>query len=123
MRIIVCVKQVPDTTEVKIDPKKGTLIREGVESIMNPDDAVAMEFAVRLKEKHKNVGITAISMGPPQAKEVLQEAIGMARRQAPLHLHQEIMLLALRDEQGTGRCHPAGGPGGLLPPSCGLGTG
>jgi electron transfer flavoprotein beta subunit len=77
MEIIVLVKQVPDTTEVKIDPKKGTLIREGVESIMNPDDAVAMEFAVRLKQRHKNVGITAISMGPPQAKEVLQEAIGM----------------------------------------------
>jgi len=77
MEIIVLVKQVPDTTEVKIDPKKGTLIREGVESIMNPDDAVAVEFAVGLKESRKDVTITAVSMGPPQAKEVLQEAMAM----------------------------------------------
>lgn len=76
MEIVVLVKQVPDTSEVKIDPVKGTLIREGVASIMNPDDALALELAIRLKETHGG-SITAISMGPPQAKEVLQEAIGM----------------------------------------------
>ena len=60
LEIIVLVKQVPDTTEVKIDPKKGTLMREGVKSIMNPDDAVAVEFAVGLKESRKDVVITAV---------------------------------------------------------------
>lgn len=51
MKILVCVKQVPDTTEVKIDPVKGTLIREGVPSILNPDDANALEAALQLKDK------------------------------------------------------------------------
>ena len=83
MEIVVLVKQVPDTSEVKIDPVKGTLIREGVESIMNPDDACALELAIRLKEIHGG-SITAISMGPPQAREVLQEAIGMGADKAVL---------------------------------------
>ncbi len=76
MRIIVCIKQVPDVTEVRIDPKTNTLIREGVPSIMNPYDLHAIEAALQLKEK-TNGRVTAITMGPPQAEEVLREAISM----------------------------------------------
>ncbi|WP_028319926.1 electron transfer flavoprotein subunit beta/FixA family protein [Desulfatiglans anilini] len=76
MKIIVLVKQVPDTTEVQLDPKTGNLIREGIESIMNPDDRHAVEAAVGLKETLQ-ARVTAVSMGPPQAVDVLSEAIGM----------------------------------------------
>src|SRR6056297_2306180 len=76
MNIVVCVKQVPDTNEVKIDEEKGTLIREGVESIINPEDRIAVEEAVRLKEKFGGK-VTVISMGPPQAKNALLEAYAM----------------------------------------------
>lgn len=76
MKIIVLVKQVPNTTEVKIDPKTGNLIREGVESIINPDDRHALEEAIRLKESHGGK-VIALSMGPPQAIDALSEAMGM----------------------------------------------
>ena len=76
MKIIVLIKQVPNTTKIKIDPKKGTLIRDGVESIVNPEDLVAAEAAIRLRNKHGGK-ITAISMGPPQAKEALQEVLAL----------------------------------------------
>lgn len=76
LNIVVCVKQVPDTTDVRIDPKTNTLIREGVESIMNPFDMYAVEEALRVKEKHEGK-VTVISMGPPQAESVLREAISM----------------------------------------------
>ncbi len=74
MRIIVCIKQVPDTTDVKIDPERGTLIREGVPSVVNPFDEYAIEEAVRLKEKWGGQ-VTAITMGPPQAEAVLRDAV------------------------------------------------
>lgn len=77
MRIIVCVKQVPDTTEVKINPETNTLIREGVESIVNPFDLHAIEEALKIKENFRSGEIIAISMGPPQAKEALKEVIAM----------------------------------------------
>ncbi len=77
MNIIVCIKQVPDTNEVKIDPKTGTLIREGVPSIINPDDRNALEEALRIKDELKDVKVTVLSMGPPQAKVALVEAIAM----------------------------------------------
>ena len=77
MNIIVTVKQVPDTNEVKINPKTGTLIREGVPSIINPEDKNAIEEALRIKEKHDDVGVTALSMGPPQAEMALREALSM----------------------------------------------
>jgi len=75
MKIAVCIKQVPDTANVKLDPETHTLKREGVESIINPFDLFALEAALRLREQ---VGgeIVAISMGPPQAEAVLKEAIG-----------------------------------------------
>jgi electron transfer flavoprotein beta subunit len=76
MKIIVLIKQVPDTTEVKIDPKTGTLMREGVKSIINPDDMHALEAALCLKEEHGGT-VTALSMGPDQAINALSEALGM----------------------------------------------
>jgi len=76
MNIIVCIKQVPDTTDVKIDPETNTLIREGVASIINPFDAYAIEEAIRLKERYGGK-VTALTMGPPQAKEALKEAISL----------------------------------------------
>ena len=84
MNIIVCAKQVPNTNEVKIDPVKGTLIRDGVESILNPDDANALEEALRLKDKSKDVSITVLSMGPPQAVEMLRECLSMGADDAVL---------------------------------------
>jgi len=73
---IVCIKQVPNTTEIRIDPKTNTLIREGVESILNPFDTYAIEEAVRLKEANGGK-ITAISMGPPQCEATLREAVAL----------------------------------------------
>lgn len=83
MHILVCVKQVPDTTEVKIDPVTNTLIRQGVPSIVNPFDKNALEAALQLKEKHGG-SVTVISMGPPQAKEALKECIAMGADEALL---------------------------------------
>ncbi|GAA0182803.1 electron transfer flavoprotein subunit beta [Clostridium sediminicola] len=84
MKVIVCVKQVPDTNEVKIDPIKGTLIREGVPSILNPDDANALEEALKLKDKYDDVNVIVITMGPPQAKEMLRECLAMGADDAVL---------------------------------------
>lgn len=83
MNIVVCLKQVPDTNEVKIDPKTGTLIREGVPSIINPDDKNALEESIAIKEK---VGgkVTVVSMGPPQAVDALREALAMGADEAIL---------------------------------------
>src|SRR3989338_2487806 len=83
MNIIVCIKQVPDTNEVKIDQKTGTLIREGVPTIMNHDDKHALIEAVKIKNKH-NGKITVISMGPPQAEEALREALALGADEAIL---------------------------------------
>lgn len=74
MHILVCIKQVPGTTNVQIDPEKGTLKREGVEAVINPFDEYAIEEAVRLKERIGGT-VTVITMGPPQAESALREAI------------------------------------------------
>ncbi|MBU2103240.1 MAG: electron transfer flavoprotein subunit beta/FixA family protein [Candidatus Omnitrophota bacterium] len=84
MKIIVCIKQVPDTTEVKINPETNTLIREGVSSIINPFDMYAIEEALRIKEKH-GAETVVITMGPPQAEGALREALAMGIDQA-VHL-------------------------------------
>ncbi len=76
MHVIVCIKQVPDTADVKINPETNTLIREGVESVINPFDMYAIEEAVRIKEK-TGAMVTAVTMGPPQAEAVLREAMAM----------------------------------------------
>ena len=83
MKIIVCIKQVPDTTEIKIDPVKGTLIREGVPSIMNPDDKGALELALQLKDQF-GAHVTVISMGPTKADVMLREAYAMGADRAIL---------------------------------------
>lgn len=77
MKIVVCAKQVPDTTEVKLDPKTNTLIRDGVPSIINPDDKAGIEAALQLKEKCPGSTVTVVSMGPPQADVALREALAM----------------------------------------------
>ena len=83
MNIVVCVKQVPDTTVVKIDPKTGTLIRDGVPSIINPEDKHALEAALQLKEAHGGK-VTVVSMGLPMAKAALREALCMGADEAIL---------------------------------------
>ncbi len=83
MNIIVLVKQVPDTTEMKIDPIHGTLIRAGVPSIINPDDMAGIEAALSLKDSYGGT-ITAVSMGPLQAERMLREILGRGVDQAVL---------------------------------------
>lgn len=83
MKIVVCIKQVPDTAEVRINPETGTLIREGVPSIINPYDMHAIEAGLQIREK---VGgsITVTTMGPPQAEVALRDAISMGADEAVL---------------------------------------
>jgi len=76
MNIIVCIKQVPETTDIKIDPRTNTLIREGTSSIINPYDMYAIEEALRIKEKSQGK-VTVITMGPPQAEEALRQALSL----------------------------------------------
>ena len=83
MHIVCCIKQVPDTTQVKIDPETNTLIRSGVESICNPYDLVAAEAAVQLAEKYGGK-VTVISMGPPQAESALRECLALGANEAIL---------------------------------------
>ncbi len=83
MQIVVCIKQVPDTAEVKIDRKTNTLIREGVPSIINPFDLHAVEEALLLRERCGGA-VTALSMGPPQVEAALREALSLGVDQAVL---------------------------------------
>lgn len=76
MNIIVPIKQVPDTTEVRLDPVTGTLLREGIPSIINPDDKAGLEAALRLKDRYE-AHVTVLTMGPPQADLALREALAM----------------------------------------------
>ena len=84
MNILVCVKQVPDTTEIKIDPVKNTLIRDGVPAIVNPFDAFALEAAARIKDKNPDTKIVVASMGPENAKNALKECLAIAADKAYL---------------------------------------
>lgn len=88
MNIVVCIKQVPQTTNVKINPETNTLIREGVESQINPFDLYALEEAVRVKERLADAGeestVTVVSMGPPQVETALREAITLGADEAVL---------------------------------------
>lgn len=83
MNIVVCIKQVPNTNEIKINPTTGTLIRDGVASIMNPDDKGGLEEALMLKDKY-NAHVTVITMGLPQADDILREALAMGADRAIL---------------------------------------
>lgn len=84
MNILVCVKQVPDTTEIKIDPVTNTLVREGVPSIVNPFDGYALEAAARLKDQNPDTRIVVLSMGPQQAEAALRECLAIAADKAYL---------------------------------------
>lgn len=85
MKIVVCIKQVPDTNEVRLDPVTNTLIRDGVPSIINPDDKAGLEAALRIKDNNPDdVEITVVSMGPPQAESALREALAMGADKAIL---------------------------------------
>ncbi|MFV0313773.1 MAG: electron transfer flavoprotein subunit beta [Anaerotignum sp.] len=83
MKIVVCIKQVPDTVEVKIDPKTGTLIRDGVPSIINHDDKTGIEAALQMKAEVGGT-VTVVTMGPPQAEVALREALAMGCDEAYL---------------------------------------
>ena len=83
MNIVVCLKQVPGTTKVDINPDTNTLIRQGIENIINPFDTYALEEGVRLKERYEGK-VTVISMGPPQAEDALREAISCGADEAVL---------------------------------------
>ena len=83
MKIVVCIKQVPDTAEVKLDPKTGTLIRDGVPSIINHDDKAGLETALQIREQVGGT-VTVVSMGPPQADVALREALAMGADEAVL---------------------------------------
>ncbi len=83
MKIIVCIKQVPNTTEIKIDPVTNTLKRDGVPSIINPDDKAAIEAALQLKDQC-GAHVTVLTMGPPQAEKALREALAMGADDAHL---------------------------------------
>jgi electron transfer flavoprotein beta subunit len=84
MKIVVLIKQVPDTTEVRIDPATNTLIREGVPSIINPFDMYALEEALRIRERAGEGTVTVMSMGPPQVEAALREAIALGADEAVL---------------------------------------
>ena len=77
MKLITCVKQVPDTTEVKVDPKTHTLVRDGVPSILNPYDHYAVEECVRIKEETGEGNVTVITMGPEQARSALMRCLAL----------------------------------------------
>lgn len=87
MKFVVAVKQVPDTAEVRIDPVRGTLIRDGVPSIMNPFDTYALEEALRWRDELGGT-VTVVTMGPPQAEDILREAISMGADDAVLVSHR-----------------------------------
>ncbi|QAT49441.1 electron transfer flavoprotein subunit beta/FixA family protein [Caproiciproducens sp. NJN-50] len=83
MNIVVCIKQVPNTDEIRLDPKTGTLIREGVPSVINPDDKAGLEAALRLKDS-MGAHVSVLTLGPPQAEDVLREALAMGADEAVL---------------------------------------
>jgi electron transfer flavoprotein beta subunit len=84
MKIVVCIKQVPDTTNIKVDPETGTLKRETAGTVMNPFDMYAVEEGLRIKEKFPGSTVTILTMGPPMAKEMLKVSIGMGADEAIL---------------------------------------
>ena len=100
MEILVCVKQVPDTAEVKIDPEKHTVIRAGVPNIFNPFDQNALEAALQLKDS-QGARVTLLSMGPPQAEDGLREGLAMGADDAYLLTDRKV---GGSDTLATGYC-------------------
>jgi electron transfer flavoprotein beta subunit len=83
MHVVVCIKQVPDSKSVRIDPETNTLVRQGVQSIVNPHDWYAVEAALKFRDAHGGK-VTAITMGPPQAEEALREVLALGVDDAAL---------------------------------------
>ncbi|TCK59418.1 electron transfer flavoprotein subunit beta/FixA family protein [Seleniivibrio woodruffii] len=83
MQVIACIKQVPDTTQVQIDPKTNTLVRDGIPFIVNPYDTHALEECLRLKDRY-GFKVTAVSMGPPNAEAALRKALSLGADRAVL---------------------------------------
>src|SRR3990172_9298756 len=83
MKVVACIKQVPDTSDVRIDSETHTLIREGVATMMNPYDSHAIEAALTLKES-LGASVTVLTMGPPQAESALREALSLGADEAVL---------------------------------------
>jgi len=77
MKILICVKQVPEITDVRINPETGTLMREGVDSILNPFCEYAVEMGLDIKRRYNDIETVAISMGPPQARTALMRCLEM----------------------------------------------
>lgn len=77
MKILVCIKQVPETTNIKINPLDNTLMREGISAIINPDDKAGLELALRIKDRREDAEVTVITMGPAEGIKALREAIAM----------------------------------------------
>ena len=88
MKIIVCIKQIPEPTSIRLDPETGSIIRKDVSSIINPNDKNAIEAALTIREKHGGT-VIALSMGPDQAEEALREALGMGVDAAVLLTDQQ----------------------------------
>lgn len=106
MELLVCIKQVPDTSEIKLDPETNNLIRTGLPSIVNPDDMHALEAALAVKDEHEDSRVTVLSMGPPQAEDALRQCLSLgaddavlvtdrALSVAPTHWLQAILLRLL----------------------------
>ena len=98
MKIVVCIKQVPDTAEVKLDPKTNTLIREGVPSIINHDDKAGLETALQIREQVGGT-VSVVCMGPPQADVALREALAMGADEAYLLSAREFFDLVITGRQ------------------------
>ena len=84
MELLVCIKQVPDTSEIKLDPETNNLIRTGLPSIVNPDDMHALEAALTVKDQYEGSRVTVLSMGPPQAEEALRQCLSLGADDAVL---------------------------------------
>ena len=84
MKIVVCVKQVPEITDVNVDPETGTLIREGVSSILNPFCEYALDHAVMLKSEVEDTEVITVTMGPPQARSALYRCLELGADRALL---------------------------------------
>ena len=77
MELLVCIKQVPDTSEIKLDPETNNLIRTGLPSIVNPYDMHALEAALAVKDQYEGSRVTVITMGPPQAEDALRQCLAL----------------------------------------------
>jgi len=84
MELLVCIKQVPDTSEIKLDPETNNLIRAGLPSIVNPYDMHALEAALSVKDQYEDSRVTVVTMGPPQAEAALRECLSLGADDAVL---------------------------------------